>query len=83
MSKKFYLFVVLAETTALCVAYSYFICVTNRYANNMKGNQEENPEPAEEKPAEDKPAEGEAPKEEEAPKADEAKEQANPPDVEM
>ena len=58
MSKKFYLFVVLAETTALCVAYSYFICVTNRYANNMKGNQEENPEePAEDKPAEDKPAE--------------------------
>ena len=57
MSKKFYLFVVLAETTALCVAYSYFICVTNRYANNMKGNQEENPEPAEEKPAEEKPAE--------------------------
>ena len=57
MSKKFYLFVVLAETTALCVAYSYFICVTNRYANNMKGNQEENPEePAEDKPAEDKPA---------------------------
>ena len=57
MSKKFYLFVVLAETTALCVAYSYFICVTNRYANNMKGDQEEKPEePAEDKPAEDKPA---------------------------
>ena len=57
MSKKFYLFVVLAETTALCVAYSYFICVTNRYANNKKGDQEEKPEePAEDKPAEDKPA---------------------------
>ena len=52
MSKKFYLFVVLAETTALCIAYSYFICVTNRYAQNMKG-----------KPDDDKPAE--EPKEEE------------------
>jgi len=41
MSKKFYLFVVLAETTALCIAYSYFICVTNRYADNMKGKEEE------------------------------------------
>ena len=41
MSKKFYLFVVLAETTALCIAYSYFICVTNRYAQNMKGKEEE------------------------------------------
>ena len=40
MSKKFYLFVVLAETTALCIAYSYFICVTNRYADNMKGEEE-------------------------------------------
>jgi len=40
MSKKFYLFVVLAETTALCIAYSYFICVTNRYAQKMKGSDE-------------------------------------------
>merc|ERR1719230_882660 len=40
MSKKFYLFVVLAETTALCIAYSYFICVTNRYAQKMKGADE-------------------------------------------
>merc|ERR1712083_331948 len=45
MSKKFYLFVVLAETTALCVSYSYFICVTNRYAQKMKGADEgETPE---------------------------------------
>ena len=48
MSKKFYLFVVLAETTALCIAYSYFICVTNRYAENMKGKQDE---PTPEEPA--------------------------------
>jgi hypothetical protein len=40
MSKKFYLFVVLAETTALCIAYSYFICVTNRYTQKMKGADE-------------------------------------------
>ena len=59
MSKKFYLFVVLAETTALCIAYSYFICVTNRYADNMKGTpddatpEEEKPAAEEEKPAED------------------------------
>jgi hypothetical protein len=57
MSKKFYLFVVLAETTALCVAYAYFICVTSRYANKMKGEEEE-----EEKKEE---AEEEKPKEEE------------------
>jgi len=51
MSKKFYLFVVLAETTALCVAYSYFICVTNRYAQKMKGADEgEAPAEEEEKP---------------------------------
>ena len=41
MSKKFYLFIVLAETTALCVAYAYFICVTNRYADKMKGQDAE------------------------------------------
>merc|ERR1712028_5477 len=41
MSKKFYLFVVLAETTALCIAYAYFICVTNRYTQKMKGEEEE------------------------------------------
>jgi hypothetical protein len=41
MSKKFYLFIVLAETTALCIAYSYFICVTARYQNKMKGDEEE------------------------------------------
>jgi hypothetical protein len=41
MSKKFYIFVVLAETTALCIAYSYFICVTTRYADKMKGEEEE------------------------------------------
>jgi len=41
MSKKFYLFVVLAETTALCIAYSYFICVTNRYTQKMKGSDED------------------------------------------
>ena len=39
-SKKFYLFVVLAETAALCSAYAYFICVTNRYTDNMKGKNE-------------------------------------------
>jgi hypothetical protein len=39
-SKKFYLFVVLAETAAICVAYAYFICVTNRYTDNMKGKNE-------------------------------------------
>lgn len=39
-SKKFYLFVVLAETAALCAAYAYFICVTNRYTDNMKGKNE-------------------------------------------
>ena len=55
MSKKFYLFVVLAETTALCIAYSYFICVTNRYADNMKGkpDDETKEEPAEEKATDD------------------------------
>jgi hypothetical protein len=65
MSKKFYLFVVLAETTALCIAYSYFICVTNRYAQNMKGKEEEEEEEkmeemmmaAEEKAPEDMAAE--------------------------
>merc|ERR1712178_660065 len=54
MSKKFYLFVVLAETTALCIAYSYFICVTNRYADNMKGKEEE--ETKEEEKKDEKPA---------------------------
>jgi hypothetical protein len=48
MSKKFYLFVVLAETTALCVAYAYFICVTTRYSTKMKGDEEE--EKTEEEP---------------------------------
>merc|ERR1711904_603610 len=52
MSKKFYPFVVLAETTALCVAYSYFICVTNRYAQKMKG-ADEGEAPAEEEKKED------------------------------
>jgi len=61
MSKKFYLFVVLAETTALCVAYAYFICVTSRYANKMKGEEEEEKkeEEMEEKPKEEEMA-GEA-----------------------
>merc|ERR1712216_989942 len=58
MSKKFYLFVVLAETTALCIAYSYFICVTNRYAQKMKGKEEEE---AEEKMEEMMMAEEKAP----------------------
>merc|ERR1711865_64274 len=58
MSKKFYLFVVLAETTALCIAYSYFICVTNRYTQNMKGKEEEEEaEKMEEMMAEEKAAE--------------------------
>merc|ERR1711907_436849 len=48
MSKKFYLFVVLAETTALCISYSYFICVTNRYAQKMKGSDEGEATPVEE-----------------------------------
>merc|ERR1712010_241802 len=48
MSKKFYLFVVLAETTALCISYSYFICVTNRYAQKMKGSDEEEAKEGEE-----------------------------------
>merc|ERR1711937_265787 len=52
MSKKFYLFVVLAETTALCVAYAYFICVTNRYAQKMKG-ADEGEAPEEEKKEDD------------------------------
>jgi len=61
MSKKFYLFIVLAETTALCVSYAYFICVTNRYADKMKGQDAEDAAAAaveEEKPAaeEEKPA---------------------------
>jgi hypothetical protein len=58
MSKKFYLFVVLAETTALCVAYAYFICVTNRYAQKMKGDEEEEKkeEAEEEKPKEEEMA---------------------------
>jgi hypothetical protein len=67
MSKKFYLFIVLAETTALCVSYAYFICVTNRYADKMKGQDAEDAAAAaveEEKPAaaeEEKPADaGEA-----------------------
>jgi hypothetical protein len=54
MSKKFYLFVVLAETTALCIAYSYFICVTNRYTQKMKGADEgETPEAVEEEKKEE------------------------------
>ena len=57
MSKKFYLFVVLAETTALCVAYSYFICVTNRYAQKMKGADEG--EAVEEEKKDDEKKEGE------------------------
>merc|ERR1740130_2413775 len=56
MSKKFYIFVVLAETTALCIAYSYFICVTTRYADNMKGDEEE-------KAMEEEKAEEKAPEE--------------------
>merc|ERR1712139_567471 len=52
MSKKFYIFVVLAETTALCIAYSYFICVTNRYAQKMKG-ADEGEAPAEEEKMEE------------------------------
>lgn len=56
MSKKFYLFVVLAETTALCIAYSYFICVTNRYADNMKGKDEEEAKEEMMAAAEEKPA---------------------------
>merc|ERR1711865_525312 len=55
MSKKFYLFVVLAETTALCIAYPYFICVTNRYTQKMKGEEEE--EKKEEAAEEEKPKE--------------------------
>merc|ERR1711988_667168 len=55
MSKKFYLFIVLAETTALCVAYAYFICVTNRYAQKMKGEEEKEEE--EKKDEEEKPME--------------------------
>jgi hypothetical protein len=62
VSKKFYLFIVLAETTALCIAYSYFICVTNRYADKMKGEEEEE---AEEKKEDDD-------KKEDAPAMDEA-----------
>merc|ERR1712046_82346 len=54
MSKKFYLFVVLAETTALCVSYSYFICVTNRYAQKMKG-ADEGETPAEDEKKEEEP----------------------------
>lgn len=53
MSKKFYLFVVLAETTALCIAYAYFICVTKKYADKMKGPEEE--EKKEEDTKEEKP----------------------------
>merc|ERR1712167_237849 len=62
MSKKFYLFIVLAETTALCIAYSYFICVTNRYADKMKCEEEEE--------AEDKKEDDD--KKEDAPAMDEA-----------
>jgi len=64
MSKKFYLFVVLAETTALCIAYSYFICVTNRYAQKMKGA--EDAEAAAAAPVEDEKKEDEAAAMEEA-----------------
>tara|TARA_B110000902_G_scaffold221362_1_gene256901 strand:+ start:61 stop:792 length:732 start_codon:yes stop_codon:yes gene_type:complete len=64
MSKKFYLFVVLAETTALCVAYSYFICVTNRYTQKMKGA--EDAEAAAAAPVEDEKKEDEAAAMEEA-----------------
>lgn len=60
MSKKFYLFVVLAETTALCVAYAYFICVTNRYAQKMKGADEGEPPAEEEKMEEAKEMEMDA-----------------------
>merc|ERR1711937_337179 len=56
MSKKFYLFVVLAETTALCVSYSYFICVTNRYAQKMKGADEGEAPAEDEKKEEEEPA---------------------------
>ena len=58
MSKKFYLFVVLAETTALCVSFSYFICVTNRYAQKMKG-ADEGEKPEEEEKKDEAPKEGE------------------------
>merc|ERR1712086_311684 len=66
MSKKFYLFIVLAETTALCISYAYFICVTNRYADKMKGQDAEDAAAAaveDEKPAaeEEKPADAEEP----------------------
>jgi len=57
MSKKFYLFIVLAETTALCIAYAYFICVTNRYNEKMKG--EEEGDKKDEAAADDKMMEGE------------------------
>jgi len=57
MSKKFYLFVVLAETTALCIAYSYFICVTNRYTQKMKGADEGEAPVEEEKKEEAAPME--------------------------
>merc|ERR1719451_288279 len=60
MSKKFYLFVVLAETTALCIAYAYFICVTNRYAQKMKGADEGEPPAEEEKMEEAKEMEMDA-----------------------
>jgi hypothetical protein len=58
MSKKFYLFVVLAETTAFCIFYAYGICVTARYQNNMKGDEEE--EEKKEEPKEDAKADDKA-----------------------
>ena len=38
VTKKYYIFQVLAETAIICALFSYFICVTNRYTRNMKGD---------------------------------------------
>ena len=54
-SKKSYIVWSLFLATAIGMLYAYFICVTNRYADNMKGkpDDETKEEPAEEKAADD------------------------------
>ena len=58
--KKYYIFRELAWCVIVVTCYSYFICVTNRYANNMKGTPDDDATMEEDKPAaeEEKPAEG-------------------------
>jgi len=40
-SKKNFLFILLAETAIVVVAYSYFLCVTKAYMNAKHGPEKE------------------------------------------